>query len=71
MKLTLATLERNIVSRLVISVTILVAFPVIGMAQVDSKAPMATDRQAIERLFTAWNSRDAERVVGVFGDEAV
>jgi hypothetical protein len=32
---------------------------------------LAGDKKAVERLFTAWNSRDTEKVLAAFSEDAV
>lgn len=63
-------LRSNIIS-LVISFAIFMALPENVSAQARSKDPSTTDRKAIELLFAAWNSRDAEKVVAAFRNDAV
>jgi len=54
-----------------ISIAVFLALPVTIAAQSRSKAQFSDDRKAIERLFAAWNSHDAEKVVAAFGNFAV
>ena len=56
---------------LVVSIVILPAFLLSAAAQTQSKALSSSERKAIESLFAAWNSRDAEKVVAAFGNAAV
>lgn len=62
---------RNIygIGGLVISIGILLSFTVNAAAQ--STASSSSDRRAVERLFAAWNSRDAAKVVASFAGDAV
>src|SRR6187399_2029211 len=61
---------KNIIS-FAISITIIFSLTVSAAAQNNSKDPSSTDRKVIERLFAAWNSRDAEKVVAAFSSDGV
>ena len=61
---------KNIIS-LAISITLISSLTVSARAQNNFKDPSSTDRKVIERLFSAWNSCDEEKVVAVFSSDAV
>ena len=61
---------KNIIS-LAISIMLILSLTVSAAAQNNSKDPSSTDRKVIERLFAAWNSRDAEKVVAAFSSDGV
>jgi steroid delta-isomerase-like uncharacterized protein len=56
---------------IIISITFFSALTVNVAAQSRPEAPSPSDSKAIERLFEAWNSRDAEKVVAAFDNAAV
>ncbi len=56
---------------LVISVAVCFLLTVDVTAQSGSKSISSSDRKAIEFLFAAWNSRNAEKVVLAFSKEAL
>lgn len=59
------------INNLVGIITLLLVVSVTVSAQDRSKTISSSDKKAIEQLFAAWNSRDAEKVVAAFGKDAI
>ena len=54
-----------------ISLTLFFSLTVSAAAQSVPRNASSTDRRAIQRLFAAWNSRDADKVAAAFSNGAV